>query len=98
MRRTVIFHEDVAQAIEPLQRERTAGVNEVVNDLIRRGLEHVDQPRRRFEQRTSAMKARTDVTKVEDVLETVGGPKRSEICSPTGFEATPSPGKRDTLT
>ena len=74
MRTTVTFQEDVARAIEQLQRERGSGVSDVVNDLVRRGLARHDQPRQRFEQETSAMQARLDVTNIGDVLDTVDGP------------------------
>jgi Arc/MetJ family transcription regulator len=74
MRRTTItMDNDVAAAVERLRRERELGVSSAVNELIRRGLRH-EPERRRFEQETSVMGARVDVTNVSEALEVLEGP------------------------
>ncbi len=73
MRTTITFEDDVAAAIERLQRERGIGVSSAVNELIRRGLNQ--RPTRRpFVQRTSSGRARIDVTNVAEALELAEGP------------------------
>lgn len=75
MRTTVTFHEDVAQAVERLRRERGVGVSEAVNDLVRRGLAaDAHRSREPFRQRTSPMRARMDISDIGEVLDTVDGP------------------------
>lgn len=74
MRTTITMDEDVAAAVEQLRRERSLGVSAAVNELVRRGLHRRSEPRRRFEQETSAMSARIDVTNVGDALEFLEGP------------------------
>jgi hypothetical protein len=43
-RTTVTFDPDVAAEVERLRRERRAGLKEVVNDLMRRGIRDVKEP------------------------------------------------------
>lgn len=69
------FQDDVARAVEQLRHARGSGISDVVNDLIRRGLAQESEPPARFEQRTSSMHARLDVTNVGEVLDTVDGPE-----------------------
>jgi len=75
MRTTITLADDVRTAVEHLRRERSIGVSEAVNELIRAGLAS-DRPRRaqRFEQKTSPMNLRLDVTNVAEAIETLEGP------------------------
>lgn len=72
MRTTVSLDPDVVAAVERLRRERGLGVSSALNELARRGLarEPAAEP---FEQRTSAMGARIDVTNVAEALELIEG-------------------------
>lgn len=73
MRTTVTLSDDVAAAVERLRRERSIGVSEAVNELVRRGLA-ADSPRRPFRQRTRRIGLRVDVTNVAEAVETLDGP------------------------
>ncbi|MBM3666115.1 MAG: ribbon-helix-helix protein, CopG family [Actinobacteria bacterium] len=68
MRTTVTLDPDVARAVERLRRERGLGLSAALNEIARAGL--LEAPRgARFEQATSEMRARIDVTNVGDVSE-----------------------------
>lgn len=68
MRTTVNLDPDVARAVERLRRERGLGLSAALNELARAGL--IEAPKRlRFEQATSPMGARIDVTNIGDVSE-----------------------------
>ena len=73
MRTTVTLADDVAAAIEDVRRDRSIGVSEAINHLIRAGLV---APRNEapFEQQTYAMGARMDLTNIGDVLDRLDGP------------------------
>lgn len=73
MRTTVEFAADTAKAIEKLRKERGLGVSEAVNELIRRGMLR-DGRRKRFQQRTSPLGLRIDVSNVAEALEILEGP------------------------
>lgn len=73
MRTTITMDEDVAAAVEQLRRERNLGVSAAVNELLRRGLRRRPEPGR-FEQETSPMGARIDVTNIGEALELLEGP------------------------
>jgi len=73
MRTTITFSDDVAAAVQQLRRERSIGVSEAVNELVRRGLAG-DPPRRAFRQRTEPIGLRVDVTNVAEAIETLDGP------------------------
>jgi hypothetical protein len=73
MRTTVVFDHDVAAAIDHVRRHRSAGLSEVVNDLVRAGLT-VKEPRPRFEQRSEEIGLRIDVSNVAEALELLDGP------------------------
>lgn len=75
MRTTVTLDDDVAAAVQRLRREHGLGVSAAVNELARKGLDRRKEQRRRFEQQTSAMGARVDVTNVAEVLDLLEGPK-----------------------
>ncbi len=73
MRTTVTLAEDVAAAVERVRRERSVGVSEAVNELVREGLisDRHDEP---FVQKTYPMGLKADVTNVERALEELEGP------------------------
>lgn len=73
MRTTVTLDDDVAAAVEQVQRERSIGKSQAINDLIRAGL--VTRPERRpFKQETYPMGMLIDVTNVAEALELLEGP------------------------
>lgn len=73
MRTTVVLEDDVAAAIARVRAESKVGLSEVINDLIRLGLQ---KPKRRpvFTQRTAALGIRIDVANVAEALELLEGP------------------------
>jgi hypothetical protein len=73
MRTTITLAGDVAAAIQRYRRERSVGVSQAVNELIRHGLA-VTPPDRPFEQSTVAMGAGIDVTNVAEAIDTLDGP------------------------
>jgi Arc/MetJ family transcription regulator len=73
MRTTVTLDDDVAAALERLRRERSLGLSEAVNELIRAGL-LVRQGRRTFRQHSREVGLRIDVTNVAEALEQLEGP------------------------
>ncbi len=74
MRTTITFEPDVAAAIERVRRERSLGVSEAVNELVRGGLA-AKGSRKRFVQKTHDMgRAKIDVTNVAEAIETLDGP------------------------
>jgi hypothetical protein len=73
MRTTVVLEDDVAAAIQQMRRERSAGLSEVVNDLIRAGLT-AKQPSEPFQQRSERIGIRVDVSNVAEALELLEGP------------------------
>ncbi|HZT45299.1 MAG TPA: hypothetical protein VFA24_03885 [Gaiellaceae bacterium] len=74
MRTTVTFDKDVAAAVRELQRTRSIGVSEAVNELVRQGL--MAKPRRRkpFKPRAYDIGMLIDVTDVAEALEILEGP------------------------
>jgi metal-responsive CopG/Arc/MetJ family transcriptional regulator len=73
MRATVTFDQDVAAAIEKLRGQRSMGLSEAVNELIRAGL-RTKASSRRFRQRSAVLGLRIDVTNVAEALEQLEGP------------------------
>jgi len=73
MRTTITFEADTAAAIDQVRRERGVGISQAVNELVRRGLSVVEPPRP-FAQRTSAGRARIDVTDVAETLDLLDSP------------------------
>ena len=73
MRTTVTLAEDVAAAVQRLQRDQSIGLSEAVNELVRKGLA---APRRRshFTQETHDLGAGIDPTNVSEAIETLDGP------------------------
>jgi len=73
MRTTITFSADVAAAIEQHRRQKSIGLSEVVNDLVRAGLT-ADRPSTRFAQTSHDLGFGIDVANVGDALETLDGP------------------------
>lgn len=73
MRTTVNLEDDVAAALERLRRQRSMGVSEAVNELIRRGLV-ADRRGQRFTQHSHDMDRGIDYSNVADAIETLDGP------------------------
>jgi hypothetical protein len=74
MRTTVTLEKDVAAAVRLLQRERSIGVSEAVNELIRKGLIEPKRPRKAFKQRSYPIGMQIDVTDVAEAIEILEGP------------------------
>lgn len=73
MRTTVTLDDDVAAAVERLRRERSLGLSQAVNELVRAGL-RAKREQRRFEQRSTRLGLKVDVTNVAEALEQLEGP------------------------
>jgi hypothetical protein len=73
VRTTITLAEDVAAAVERIRRERSLGLSEAVNELIRSGLVARRKPRG-FKQRTHDMGQGIDYTNVAEAVETLDGP------------------------
>jgi predicted transcriptional regulator len=75
MRTTVTLADDVAAELQRLQRERSIGVSEALNELARAGMVRRSEPRPRFVQRTHDFgRGTVDVTNVAEALEQLEGP------------------------
>ena len=75
MRTTVNLDDDVAAAIEHLRRQRSIGMSEAVNELVRAGLRAEEsKPAKPFVQRSRPMGMRIDVTNVWKAVEELEGP------------------------
>ena len=77
MRTTVNLADDVAAAVEKIRRERSAGISEVVNELVRAGLASEEKPRTQFRQQSRDLGAGIEFDNVGDALETLDGPRSS---------------------
>ena len=73
MRTTVVLDDDVAGAVEQLRHERSAGLSEVINDLIRAGLMSARQ-QTEFRQRSQPIGIRIEVSNVAEALDLLEGP------------------------
>lgn len=73
MRTTVSLADDVAAAVQRLRKERSIGLSEAVNELIRAGLTK-RQVANRFQQQTYDMGERIDYSNIGDAIETLDGP------------------------
>jgi metal-responsive CopG/Arc/MetJ family transcriptional regulator len=73
MRTTLTLADDVAAAVERVRRERSIGLSEAVNDLVRAGLVQ-QRAARPFEQRTHDLGEGIDYSNVADAIETLEGP------------------------
>lgn len=74
MRTTVTLDPDVASAIERRRHDEGRGLSEVVNDLIRAGLQTRPE-RSEFRQRTAPIGLRVDVVNVAEAIEQLDGPE-----------------------
>jgi Arc/MetJ family transcription regulator len=75
MRTTITFDDDVAAAVTRLRRKAGRGISEIVNDLIRVGLQQRTE-RQPFVQRTDDLGVRLDVTNIGEALDLLDGPDR----------------------
>jgi hypothetical protein len=73
VRTTITLAEDVAAAVERVRRERSLGLSEAVNELIRSGLVAPNK-QKEFKQKTHDMGTGIDYTNVADAIETLDGP------------------------
>ncbi|MGH9102565.1 MAG: CopG family transcriptional regulator [Acidimicrobiales bacterium] len=73
MRTTIALDDDVAAAVGRLRQERSAGLSEVVNDLVRAGL-RASSSRPTFRQRSTHLGLRIDVANVAEALDALEGP------------------------
>jgi hypothetical protein len=73
VRTTITLAEDVAAAVEKLRHERSIGLSEAVNNLVRAGL--TDRPASPpFRQQAHHLGPGIDVSNVADAIETLDGP------------------------
>jgi len=72
MRTTVTLADDVAAAVDRLRRERSIGVSEALNELVRDGLARPRAPQR-FVQTTHDLGSGVDYTNVAEAIETLDG-------------------------
>jgi hypothetical protein len=73
MRTTITLADDVAAAVERLRRERSIGLSDAVNDLVRAGLVTTGT-RAPFRQETHDLGPGIDVSNIADAIETLDGP------------------------
>jgi hypothetical protein len=73
MRTTLTLADDVAAAVERLRHERSIGLSEAVNDLVRAGLVR-EQSSPPFAQKTHDLGHGIDYSNVADAIETLDGP------------------------
>jgi hypothetical protein len=69
--------DDVSAAVEKIRRERSIGISEVVNELVRAGLASEVKPRERFRQRSRNLGEGIDFDNVGEALEMVDCPHTS---------------------
>ena len=77
MRTTVTLDDDVTAAVDRLRRERSIGVSEAVNELVRAGLAAglvAGRSPARFRQTSARLGLRIDVANVAEALEILEGP------------------------
>jgi len=74
MRTTLTLAGDVAAAVERLRRERSIGMSEAVNELVRAGLASQPDARRTFRQRSHDVGVQLNVDNVAEALEALDGP------------------------
>lgn len=74
MRTTLTLADDVAAAVERLRRERSLGMSEAVNELVRAGLTSERAEREPFRQKTYDLGVGIDASNVGEAIETLDGP------------------------
>jgi predicted transcriptional regulator len=73
VRTTITLADDVVAAVEKLRRERSIGLSEAINDLVRAGLvERRKAPA--FRQRAHDLGDGIDFSNVAEAIETLDGP------------------------
>lgn len=77
MRTTLTLADDVAAAVERLRRERSIGMSEAVNELVRAGLTTQNRSGAPFEQKSHDLGDGVDFDNIADTLETLDGPSSS---------------------
>lgn len=73
MRTTLTLADDVAAAVERLRRERSIGMSQAVNELVRAGLAR-PAGSSRFRQKAHDLGRGVDVSNVAEAIETLEGP------------------------
>jgi hypothetical protein len=74
VRTTLTLADDVAAAVERMRRERSIGISEAVNELVRAGLANQQKPSVPFRQKTYDLGVGIDVSNVAEAIETLDGP------------------------
>ena len=74
MRTTLTLADDVAAAVERLRRERSLGLSEAVNELVRAGLVKSVKPQTPFRQKSHDLGRGINFDNVADTIETLDGP------------------------
>ncbi len=77
MRTTLTLAEDVAAAVQQLRRERSIGMSEAVNELVRAGLITQHRAVTPFRQRSYELGRGANFDNIADTLETLSGPSSS---------------------
>jgi hypothetical protein len=77
MRTTLTLADDVAAAVDRLRRERSIGVSQAVNELVRAGLAKQDESPEPFRQTSHDLGRGIGFDNVADALETLDGPSSS---------------------
>ena len=77
MRTTLTLADDVAAAVERVRRERSIGLSEAVNELVRAGLVTQGGPPTSFRQKSHDLGRGIDFDNIADTLETLDGPSSS---------------------
>lgn len=77
MRTTLTLADDVVAAVERIRRERSIGISEAVNELVRAGLTAQARPAAGFRQRSHDLGRGIDFDDIADTLETLDGPASS---------------------
>jgi hypothetical protein len=73
MRTTLTLADDVAAAVDELRRERSIGMSEAVNELVRAGLSKPASTTE-FRQEAHDLGRAIDYSNVADAIETLDGP------------------------
>jgi hypothetical protein len=76
LRTTLTLADDVAAAVERLRRERSIGLSDAVNELVRAGLT-AERTARPFRQKSHDLGEGVDFSNVGDAIETLDGPRAS---------------------
>lgn len=74
MRTTITLADDVVAAVEKVRREKSVGLSEAVNDLVRAGLIERDPAHAPFRQKSHDLGRGIDFSNVAEAAETLDGP------------------------